>query len=189
MKKIISLALIMMAIVSLSSCGAPASQDDSYVGEGGGNNNVQEWAALFCTYSFEKSEYKIEDAFFTLYFGAALDSREFGISGDMVESQKPIVVRMRNSGKEIILHEFSPDEIFQEEYDCYFDENNRMVYNHSENVKLSQELLVGTKGSITIHITQLEDGDANALDYGTSVAVFYYSIENGIVTFSNKNPV
>lgn len=185
MKKIFSLIFAVILLISLSSCATPQVQNgeekDTSV-EGGFDNCVTEWTSLFCAYKFDRSTYEKENATFTLYFGASLDDRNF-VTDFGEEPQDPIVVSLTNadSNAKIILHELLPDEIFVEEYDCDFDENKKMIYNHSEEVTIPQELLTGTKGCILIGIGQNAKTTPN---HGHNTAWIYYTIENETVTFS-----
>lgn len=185
MKKMVSLFFAIILLSSLSSCATPQVQNDEEKDtsvEGGFDNCATVWTSLFCAYKFERNTYDKENAIFTLYFGASLDDRGF-VTDFGEEPQDPIVVSLTNadSGTKIVLHEFSPDEIFVEEYDCDFNENKKMIYNHSEKVTIPQELLTGTKGCILIGISQNAKTTPN---HGANTAWIYYTIENETVTFS-----
>ncbi len=186
MKKFLSITLaIFILVVSLASCQSQNNENDcpeqTPVEAGfGGSSGCEpvEWTALYCAYRFDNCVLDSEEIKFTIYFGASLGQPRDN------EAETPIYVRLRNDdGKEIILHEFTADEIFTEEYACNYDiDAKRKVFNHSEEIILTEEILTKDKGHIAVQIEHVyEEGRRN---HGTSAAGFFYKIENGKVRVS-----
>lgn len=162
------------------------NSNDKYLESGFSNNNVQEWTALFCAYKIEEKTYHIDENInFTLFFGAS-DDRYMSYGN---EAKTPIYVTIRNndSKEEIILHEFSVDDLFVDKYMVYFDEaSKKMIYNYNQQISLTNKLLTNSKGSISIIIEHISDEDVNTLEYGQSMVTIYYSIENDNIRLSSK---
>ena len=184
MKKILSITLaVFILLVSLVSCQSPNNNcpeqtpvEAGFVLSSGCGPVV--WTALHCAYRFDNCVLDGEEIKFTIYFGISLDQPRDN------EAETPIYVRLRNDdGKEIILHEFTVDEIFTEEYACNYDiDAKRMVFNHSEEIILTEEILTKDKGHIAVQIEHVyEEGKLN---YGDTAAGFFYKIENGKVRVS-----
>ncbi len=187
MKKFLSITLAtFILLVGLASCQSPDNENDCpeqttvEAGFSGSNGCVEEWTALYCAYRFDNCIYDSKEIKFTLYFGASLPQPRDN------EAKTPIYVKLRNNdGKEIILHEFTVDEILTEEYSCNYDiDAKRKVFNHSEEIVLTEEILTKDNGHITVQIEHAyEEGKRN---HGTSAVGFNYKIENGKVRISSK---
>ena len=194
MKKYLSITLaVFILLVSLASCQAPNNEDDcpeqTIVEAGFGDRSSvpsgaqvppSEWTGLFCAYRFDNCVYDSKNINFNIFFSAV----DRYIIEENVAST-PIYVKIKNNtGKEIILHEFTLDEIYVDKYSMHRDEKGKWVYHYSEELTLTEELLSNDKGYVTIEIRQSHQEGKQC--YGGSFVRFYYKIENGKVRISSK---
>ena len=164
----------------------PTNSNAKYLESGFSSNNVQEWTALFCAYKIEEKAYNLDENInLTIFFGASAD--RYMSHGN--EAKTPIYVTIRNndSKEEIVLHEFSVDDLFVDKYMVYFDEvYKKNFFNYNQQISLPNKLLTNNKGSISIIIEHIPDKDVNTLEYGQSMVTIYYTIEDGDVRFSSS---
>ena len=194
MKRILSITLAaFILLVSLASCQAPNNENDcpeqAIVEAGFGDRSSipsgaqvppSVWTGLFCAYRFDNCVYDSKNIKFNIFFSAV----DRYIIEENVAST-PVYVKIRNStGTEIILHEFTLDEIYVDKYSMHRDENKRLVYNYSEEFTLTEELLSNDKGYVTIEIIQPRQEGKHC--YGGSSVRFYYKVENDKVLISSK---
>lgn len=190
MKRILSITLaVFILLVSLVSCQSPNNNcpEQTPVEAGFGDRSSipsgalvppSVWTGLFCAYRFDNCVYDSKNIKFNIFFSA--------VDRNMIEknvASTPVYVKIKNStGKEIILHEFTLDEIYVDKYSMHRDENGKRVYHYSEEFTLTEELLSNDKGYVTIEIIQPYEEGKHC--YGDSRVSFYYKVENGKVRVS-----
>lgn len=152
-------------------------------------NNVQAWTALFCAYKIEEKTYHIDENInLTIFFGASDD--RYMSHGNEAKTPIYVTIRDNDSKEEIILHEFSTDDLFVDKYLVYFDEaSKKMVFNFNQQISLPKRMLTNNEGSISIIIEHIPDEDVNTLEYGYSMVNIYYTIENNNIRLSTQKTI